>query len=453
MRKTLEQTQEKILARTRSLCPSCLSTLAAEIAEKDHAVYLQRTCPVHGGYSQHISSHPEFYKELREYYFNVMNEKFKQTRYLLLVTGKCNLKCPICFYGGQEFGDMSIAEVREIVRGNKGAELVIFGKEPTCHGELSEIIRLLKKAQGSVSLYTNGIKIEDREYLRELKRARVNKIYLQFDGFKEETYNDFRNISMLERKFKALENLKQEKIDTVINVTVAKGRNEEQAKAILDYAVMNDFVKTVNFISYARSGDGRNFLPGNSTMPDELIDVLEQQTKGKISRDNIRLFQKLFYAYMSFLKKRTCFYVQYFWIFRKGDDYFPIDELIDLKAMEKILDRYETLLRKSGVLARIYLFLFIPKYILNYKSLELITELLCMVFSHALKWGEYNNMSSRFIQLIFSTACDPHKADFNITKRCHVGIIYKDASGRIRKFDENGAYLLKNEMNNGIKKP
>jgi len=427
--------------------------LPAEISETDHAIYLKRTCPVHGEYSQNISNHPEYYKELRKYYFDVMDEKFKQSRYLLLVTGKCNLKCPICFYGGQEFGGMSIAEVRETACGNKGAELVVFGKEPTSHGELPKIVQLLKKSQSSVSLYTNGIKIGDREYLRELKRARVNKIYLQFDGFEEEVYNDFRNTGMLDRKFKALENLRLEKIDTVINVTVAKGRNEEQMKAILDYAVMNDFVKTVNFISYARSGDGRNFLPGNSTMPDDLIDVLEQQTKGRISRDNIRLFQKLFYAYMSFFKKRTCFYIQYYWIYRKNNDYFLIDKLIDLQAAEKVLDKYKTLMPKSGVLARLYLLLCIPRHIINFQSLGLVMDLLRMVFSHIFKWGEYNNMSSRFVQLIFSTACDPHKADFEITKRCHIGIIYKDSFGVIRKFNENGAYLLANEMNNGKGNP
>ncbi len=444
---------QKVLARTKTLCPACSKMLTAEVVESDHAVCLTRKCCEHGEYSQHISSHPEYYKELRNYYFQVMDGKFKQGRFLLFITGKCNLECPICFYGGQEFSDMSIPEVRDVVRRNKGAELVVFGKEPTCHGGLPEIIKLLKRTQNSVSLYTNGVRIGDRNYLNELRRAHVNKIYLQFDGFKEKVYDDLRNTSMLEQKLKALENLRLEKIDTVINVTVAKGENEEQVKAIMDYAVKNDFVKTVNFTSYIRSGSGRKFLPENSMMPDELVDVLERQTEGKISRRNFFLFQKLFYAYMSFFQKRTCFYIQYYWIFRKDNDYFPIDKLIDLKAAEKVLDKYKTLMPKSGVLARLYLLLFIPRYILNFRSLGLVMDLLRMVFSHIFKWGEYNNMSSKFVQLIFSTACDPHKADFEIAKRCHIGIIYKDALGVVRKFDENGAYLLANEMNNGKERP
>ncbi|MEI7752774.1 MAG: hypothetical protein WCJ71_11895, partial [Candidatus Omnitrophota bacterium] len=143
----------------------------------------------------------------------------------------------------------------------------------------------------------------------------------------------------------------------------------------------------------------------------------------------------------------------YFWIFRKDNDYLPIDKLIDLQAAEKVLDRYKTLMPKSGVLARLYLLLCIPRCIINFKSLGLVMDLLRMVFSHVFKWGEYNNMSSRFVQLIFSTACDPHKADFELTKRCHIGIIYKDATGVIRQFDENGAYLLANEMNKGKEGP
>ncbi|MEI7752593.1 MAG: radical SAM protein, partial [Candidatus Omnitrophota bacterium] len=219
--------ERKTLAETRTLCPACTKLLKGSVVEEECAIHLTRACPEHGEYSQHISSHTEYYKGLRDYYFEVMDKNFKQGRYLLVVAGKCNLECPVCFLGGREFNDMSIPEVKDVIRRNKGAELVVFGKEPTCHGDLPEIIKLLKKTQSSVSLYTNGVRIGDRKYLNELKRARVNKIYLQFDGFKEKTYDDFRNTGMLEQKFKALENLRLEKIDTVINVTVAKGENEE----------------------------------------------------------------------------------------------------------------------------------------------------------------------------------------------------------------------------------
>ncbi|MCX5700979.1 MAG: radical SAM protein [Candidatus Omnitrophica bacterium] len=441
----------KTLAKTISLCPACLKRLPAEIIEIENKIYLKRYCIEHGEYSQNISNHPTYYKGLRDYYFNVISDNFKQIRYLLFITGKCNLACPVCFYGEGDFNEMLLSDVEAIARRHKGAEMVIFGKEPTCHEQLPEIVKLLKKTQNSASLYTNGVRIGDRDYLRKLKQSRVNKIYLQFDGFKEDIYSNLRNVEMLGVKLKALDNLRDEKLSTVINMTLVKD-NEEEIKKIINYAVKNDFVKTINFTSFIRSGSGRKFLPDCSVMPDEVIDIIEKQTAGVIARDNVYLFQKFLYAYMSFLGKRTCLYIQYYWIYRTKDKYLPIDKLIDLKGMNKILDRYAELLPRNAVLAKLYLVIFLPKYIVNFKSMHLVIDFLKTVCSHLLKLGEYSNMSSKFVQLIFSTACDPYKADFQIAKRCHIGIIYKDNQGVIRKNDENGTYLLTNEIETGVKK-
>jgi len=212
--------------------------------------------------------------------------------------------------------------------------MIVFGKEPTCHEKLTEIMRLLSSRQNSISLYTNGIRICDRAYLRELKKSHLDKIYLQFDGFRESTYSTLRKSEMLGIKAEALDNLRKENIATVLNVALVE-ENEDQIMPILDYAVKNDFVRTVNFTSYIRSGFGREFLSGCSIMPDGLVDKVEKGSGGRVNRASVFLFQKLLYAYMSFQNKRTCPYIQYYWLYRSGKGYLPIDSLIDLKGMER----------------------------------------------------------------------------------------------------------------------
>src|SRR3989338_4078351 len=139
--------EERILAKTTTLCPFCSKALPAVIIEKDNAVYLKRSCIEHGEYSQNISNHSAYYKGLRDYYFSVISDNFKQSRYLLFITGKCNLACPVCFYGEHDFNEMSLNEIKDTVRRYRGVEMVIFGKEPTCHEELPAIARLLKETQ------------------------------------------------------------------------------------------------------------------------------------------------------------------------------------------------------------------------------------------------------------------------------------------------------------------
>jgi len=113
LRNVQDTAGDKVLGETKSLCPFCLKPLPAQIIEKEGKVFLVRNCPEHGKYAQLISEHPEYYRKLRDYYFAVVKGDIKQTRYLLFITGECNLGCPICFYGGKRFGGLSASEVKD----------------------------------------------------------------------------------------------------------------------------------------------------------------------------------------------------------------------------------------------------------------------------------------------------------------------------------------------------
>jgi hypothetical protein len=149
---------------------------------------------------------------------------------------------------------------------------------------------------------------------------------------------------------------------------------------------------------------------------------------------------------MSFFERRACFYIQYFWIYRFKESYLTIDRFLNLERAEAVLDNYKRLRRINKFIAKAYLLAFLPFSLIRIDSLPIIFRLIPVVFSHVFKVAEYTNMSSRFVQLIFSTACDPYKADFNIAKRCHIGVIFKNQNGVVQEMEENGIYILQHEM-------
>ena len=96
--------------------------------------------------------------------------------------------------------------------------------------------------------------------------------------------------------------------------------------------------------------------------------------------------------------------------------------------MEKSLDSYKNFYVKNKWLAKLYLVANIYKLFLKRKSYKIFKELLFMTSAYAFGYKEYAQMSTRFMQIIFSTGCDGDKIDYKIVKNCNNGIIYKTKS-------------------------
>ena len=91
---------------------------------------------------------------------------------------------------------------------NRFCSVQLSGGEPTVRDDLPEIVKL-GKDMGVVHLQvnTNGIRIaDDIEYLRALKDAGLDLIYLQFDGLDDAIYRQIRTRDMLDIKLRAIEN-------------------------------------------------------------------------------------------------------------------------------------------------------------------------------------------------------------------------------------------------------
>jgi len=302
---------------TESLCPECMKVLPAEIYEEGGKVYIRKTCPEHGewsdlywgDYDQYVRAeryasdgkkleNPRTKTEKRCPYDCGICPEHKSHTVLAIVdiTNRCNLRCPICFAHAGAAGYLyeptkeEIRGIFENLRSNRPVPppgLQFSGGEPTVREDLPELVKMAKEMGFEhIEINSNGIKMaESVDYCKMLKKAGTSTVYLQFDGVTAEPYKVARGFDLLPIKKKALANLKEAGFHSVVLVPVLVGGvNTDQVGDIIRFAIENrDVVRCVNFQPVAITGRINTKERANMrvTIPD-LMHYAEEQTDGLI---------------------------------------------------------------------------------------------------------------------------------------------------------------------------
>ena len=235
---------------TRSLCPECKSVVDAQVLLRDGSVYLRKHCPDHGWHEALISSDSEWFLGAARYSkpgaiplefattvdqgcphdCGLCPEHQQHTCVgVLEITSRCNLGCPTCFADSGTGHDLTLPQIEFILDRFVEAEgqpevLQISGGEPTIHPQILEIVAAAKDRDiRHVMLNTNGLRLaEDADFVLQLARYRPT-IYLQFDGLTASTYKTLRGRDLREVKQRALDNIAEAGLTTVLVSTVARG--------------------------------------------------------------------------------------------------------------------------------------------------------------------------------------------------------------------------------------
>jgi uncharacterized radical SAM superfamily Fe-S cluster-containing enzyme len=136
---------------------------------------------------------------------------------------------------------------------NPRPSVQLFGGEPTVRGDLIDIINLAWSYDVRPRVVTNGLRLADKDYCRELLSTRV-RILFSYDGAEPETYRRLRNKNKaLSLKLKALDNIRRyAKTETTIMYVVAEGMNENELDALFRFVHdRRDFIGAVDFIPIA----------------------------------------------------------------------------------------------------------------------------------------------------------------------------------------------------------
>lgn len=315
------ETDEKIKSffKTTSLCPICFKNLEAiYIGKEDDNIYLRKECTEHGIFDtlvwEGIDDWKKWVKPLVDYKVeNTFKEIDKGCPYdcgicndhrqkicciLFEVTDRCNLNCPTCFASAAEDSSMdpSLDEISNwydrVMATGGPYNIQLSGGEPTVRDDLDKIISIgREKGFNFFQLNTNGIRIgDDIEYLIKLQNSGLDAVFLQFDGFKDNTYKKLRGRNILENKLKAIENCKELGIGVKLVPTIRRGINDDEIGDIIDFAIENmPYIRGVHFqpMSFFGRFDGNPKNSDRMTMS-RLMTEIESQTNGRFKRENFR---------------------------------------------------------------------------------------------------------------------------------------------------------------------
>jgi len=298
---------DKSLPReTTSLCPECMANgnlriLKATLFEEGGKLKIRKTCTEHGEFSDVVFSDISQYEQQVNYSYDghgVSNPKItdfhgcphscglcpehkSQTILANLdLTNRCNMNCPVCFANANAAGYVyepsfdQVVEMMKTLRANMPVptpSIQFAGGEPTIYPRFFDVLdKAWELGFKQIQIATNGIKLaEDHEFAQKCAEHHLHTVYLQFDGFNDETYKQARGRPMLETKLKAIENCRNinpvgagdkrefmpTTLSTILVPTVLKGINDHEVGDIVKFAIKNkDVVRGVNFQPVAFTG-------------------------------------------------------------------------------------------------------------------------------------------------------------------------------------------------------
>ena len=276
-----------IIRRTRSVCPVCLKNIPAVLEQEENGrIYMSKTCAHHGSFRALIwqggmdfTAWSRGGAALAEGQgldcpgnCGLCGEHESGSCCVLLeVTDRCNLHCRYCFAdpkcsAADPSSDPAFEElegqIRDLAERCGQPLLQLSGGEPTLRDDLPELVRAARSAGCSyVQVNTNGIRLaQDPGYVQALAEAGLDIIFLQFDGTREEIYEQLRGRALLQEKIRAIENCGRAGIGVTLVPTVVPGVNDRDLGDLVRFAAehMPD-VRGIHFqpVSYF----GR--IPGN----------------------------------------------------------------------------------------------------------------------------------------------------------------------------------------------
>ena len=435
-------------------------------------MYIKKTCPEHGEYTELYWSDYDQYKRAETFRHDGTGLNNPRTRTekgcpndcgvcpqhkshtvlaIIDVTNRCNLRCPVCFANAAASG-VVYEPTREEIRGMlenlrrndpvPAVALQFSGGEPTVRKDLPDLVRMAKELGfRHVEVNTNGVVFsQDLDFVKSLAEAGLSTVYLQFDGLTSDVYKFTRGKDLLDVKMKALENCRKAGLDSIVLVvTLVKGVNDHQIGDIIKFAVQNfDIVRCINVQPVSICGripqEEREKM--RITIPD-FMKLCEEKTEGKIKVSDFYPVPTVVPVseavgalqhkrYVEFTTHPHCGMATYFFV--ENGEIIPITRYGNVPkfigTMQKV---YDTASKGHITRAKLYLFVgtfrhvkfgFLRKYILP-----------------VLRSGSYDalgQLQGKSILLSSMHFMDPYNFDLERAQRCCIHYAIPD--GRIIPF-------------------
>jgi hypothetical protein len=417
---------EELIRKTTCICPGCLREVPGRVVAREGSVLLCRACPACGQTDTLLSRQAWYHARLDRFFFGVMDERPAQRDFIIRLTERCNLSCPICLASANAHpgSDLPAGTLQEFARGAaKRLKIDLMAAEPTMREDLPDIIASLKKMGHIPALHTNGLKLADDAYLQTLLRAGLGEVHLQFDGFRDDTYQALRGQSLAEVKQKALANLERHGVATSLVMVISPGLNEDEIPAVFQYAVARPFVRELFFLGLRSLGAARQTGHEACYTPDDLIDIVEEKTGGRLARKDILPFQKLYFSALSLLGIQKCLYVQHYLLLRDNRGSFTTaSQWLDWEKIDAHLDKLPGI-PAENLWGRLTWLLQLGGMGLSLRAWQAAWDLAKMRI-----WSGFDlsATSGKTLVIGYITACDPYIYDSMVARYCGKGEVASD---------------------------
>ncbi len=114
----------------------------------------------------------------------------------LEVTSACNLKCVHCYWPNHNVNHLPTNDALRVLdelRAMKCLHLTLSGGEALLHPDILSIIRYARELDFSVTLMTNGVKL-DYQHLKELKKANLSAVQLSLYSMNESVHDSITRV-------------------------------------------------------------------------------------------------------------------------------------------------------------------------------------------------------------------------------------------------------------------
>ena len=306
MRQTF-QSQMLLLEKVKSLCPICNAIVDGEIIKENDGIYLVKRCC---GESFKVLKERDLklYELVKKYSIKNENDGVisldnlpemvdELSSFTIHLTERCNANCKVCVTDlgrerrWEEFWNIKrLKAFLNLIKGKRKL-IILSGGEPTVREDLPTIIKAIVESGNIPYLFTNGLKLTDYQYVKELKKAGLKLIHFSLDSLRSERNSKLRGLDT-RTKMEALKNIKKCGMKVYLSTTIIDGFNDDEIGSLINFTAANsDFISGIIFRPFVPQGRVKIEMSKILTLSD-LIKLAERQTNGLINKDYLLEFRR-----------------------------------------------------------------------------------------------------------------------------------------------------------------